>query len=212
MSTSRGDWQAGPVLLPACTAGTLDLYKSDRASSASLSAGVGDLQITSPCSSITWLSYSITMCWHVIFWNKDDIKFFFFASYSLRFIDADILVSFIFLWNFTFQSVTTMQYPSFLDSSEVKLFTTPRTWHPHIYHTPPKAPTAHGINDILGINSGLRDKIGVITQDGDGPQDLVVRVPASQPSSNSLGPGVNSAGKPHTETAAKTTGKLLVCY
>ncbi len=97
-----------------------------------------------------------------------------------------------------------MQYPSFLDSSEVKLFTTPRTWHPHIYHTPPKTPTAHGINDILGVNNA-RDRNGVITHDGDGPQDLVVRVPASQTSANSVGSG-NTAVKPHADPAAKSTG------
>ena len=32
-----------------------------------------------------------------------------------------------------------------------KLYTTPRTWHAHIYDRPPKAPTPHLISDILGL-------------------------------------------------------------
>ena len=30
------------------------------------------------------------------------------------------------------------------------LYTTPRTWHPHIYNHPPKRSTPHSIEDILG--------------------------------------------------------------
>ncbi|XP_041369886.1 homeobox protein MOX-2-like [Gigantopelta aegis] len=33
------------------------------------------------------------------------------------------------------------------------MFTTPRTWHQHIYHKPPKEPTSFYIADILGISS-----------------------------------------------------------
>jgi hypothetical protein len=35
------------------------------------------------------------------------------------------------------------------------LYTTPRTWHPHIYDHPPKRSTPHSIDDILGTQGRL---------------------------------------------------------
>jgi hypothetical protein len=41
-----------------------------------------------------------------------------------------------------------------------KIYTTPRTWHPHIYHKTPTAPTPHSITDILGLP---QDRAGEVT-------------------------------------------------
>ena len=35
-------------------------------------------------------------------------------------------------------------------------FTTPRTWHPHIYERPPRQPTSFRIVDILGLSHSFR--------------------------------------------------------
>ncbi|XP_064603693.1 NK1 transcription factor-related protein 1-like [Liolophura sinensis] len=39
-----------------------------------------------------------------------------------------------------------------------RMFTTPRTWHPHIYDNSPKQPTPHSIVDILGLS---KEKLGL---------------------------------------------------
>ena len=36
------------------------------------------------------------------------------------------------------------------------MYTTPRTWHPHIYEKSPRQPTPHSIRDILGVVGGER--------------------------------------------------------
>lgn len=39
---------------------------------------------------------------------------------------------------------------------DIQMYTTPRTWHPHIYYKPPSAPTPFFIADILGLGQAYR--------------------------------------------------------
>ncbi|KAL1122482.1 hypothetical protein AAG570_002813 [Ranatra chinensis] len=52
------------------------------------------------------------------------------------------------------------------------------SWHPHVYASPPKAPTPHSISDILGWN---RREAGREETAEEQPLDLVVRAPQGQP-------------------------------
>ena len=83
-----------------------------------------------------------------------------------------------------------MQQTTFGPASQHKIYTTPRTWHEHIYHKPARSgPTPHFIRDILdeSNNNGNKDNGTPSSSSGhlcyspytydEGPQDLVVRSP-----------------------------------
>ena len=86
-----------------------------------------------------------------------------------------------------------MQQTAFGPVSQQKLYTTPRTWHEHIYHKPARGgPTPHFIRDILGApdNNSDNKNNGILSSSShlcynrgspytfdEGPQDLVVRSP-----------------------------------
>ncbi len=120
-----------------------------------------------------------------------------------------------------------------------KLYTTPRTWHEHIYHKPARGPTPHGIRDILsggkgaGAGTGTPGGVGVggvvcytnpYGYQDEGPQDLVVRSPpklvpfsgagTGRSGSGSTSPGgdASSAGAPRHHPGAPPHPSRLVCH
>ena len=121
-----------------------------------------------------------------------------------------------------------MQQTAFGAASQHKVYTTPRTWHEHIYHKPARnGPTPHFIRDILGgesNNNGNSKNNGMPSSSShlcysspntydEGPQDLVVRSPPKLVPYNlegsrvgerhlSAGGGQEGAGRMMSPTAA----------